>query len=119
MNTSGIASSWSRLTAFAGVGNEGQGAGIRFVDTDVNGRPDMILMAYDNPPGNNTFRLEIGRNLTTSGGLGLPFGFSRDWNADGIFQNGVQANVNGDLDGNGNPVFGTLTDWNDWANLTY
>jgi hypothetical protein len=119
LNTSGIASSWSRLTAYAGVGNEGQGAGIRFVDSDVNGRPDMILMAYDNPPGNNTFRLEIGRNLTASGGLGLPFGFPRDWNSDGIFQNGVQSNVNGDLDGNGNPVFGTLTDWNDWANLTY
>jgi hypothetical protein len=120
VNTAGIAASWSPYTQWQGVGWEGQGAGIRFLDTDASGRPDMILMAYDNPAGANTFRFEVGRNMTTTGNaLGLPFGFPRDWNGNGVFENGVQANVNGDMDGNGNPIFSTLTDWNDWANLSY
>jgi hypothetical protein len=119
INSAGIAASWSGVTRFAGVGWEGQGAGLRFVDTDFNGRPDMIFMAYDNPSGGNTFRFEVGRNLTNTGGLGLPFGFPRDWNGDGSFQNGVVFNVNGDMDGSGNAILEVLTDWNDWANLVF
>jgi hypothetical protein len=119
VDASGIAASWSGMTTYAGVGNEGQGAGIRFTDTDGDGRPDMLLMAYDNPSGGNTFRFEVGRNLNSRGSLGLPFGFPRDWNGDGSIQNNVVANINGDLDANGNAVLGTLTDWNDWANLSY
>ena len=119
LNTSGIATSWSNFTSYSGVGNEGQGAGIRLLDANGNGRPEMILLAYDNPSGPNTFRFEIARDLTTTGGLGQPFGFSRDWNGNGILENSVQFNVNFDLDNNGNPIFGVLTDWNDWANLLY
>lgn len=119
LNTSGIATSWSNYTSYAGVGDEGQGAGIRLVDADSTGRPEMILMAYDNPAGPNTFRFRIGQNLGPTGGLGQPFGFPRDWNGNGTFETSVQTNVSGDLDNNGNPIFGTLTDWNDWVNLVY
>jgi hypothetical protein len=119
VNAAGIAASWSNQTNWQGVGWEGQGAGLRLLDTDGNGRPDMIFMAYDNPGGANSFRFEVGRNLTATGGLGLPFGFPRDWNGDGAFQNNVQMNLNGDLDAVGNPVLGVLTDFNDWANLQY
>ncbi|MGH7491321.1 MAG: M66 family metalloprotease [bacterium] len=119
LNASGIAASWSDVTIFAGVGDEGQGAGIRLFDANANGRPEMILLAYDNPSGPNTFRFRVGRDLTTTGGLGQPFGFPRDWNGSGTFENAVMVNINGDLDNLGNPVFGVLTDWNDWANLVY
>lgn len=119
VSTAGIASSWSNFTAFAGVGNEGQGAGIRVVDANGNGRPEMILMAYDNPGGPNTFRYRVGRDLGRDGGLGQPFGFPRDWNGNGTFDASVKVNINGDKDNSGNPIFGVLTDWDDWSHLVY
>jgi len=119
LNTSGIAASWSNYTSLAGVGNEGQGAGIRLLNADQNARPEMLLMAYDNPPGPNTFRFTVGRNIITPGALGAPYGFPRDWNGNGTFESCVSVNINGDRDGNGNPILNVLTDWNDWANLVY
>lgn len=117
LNPSGIAVSWSGFTSYAGVGDEGQGAGIRLFDANGNGRPEMFLLAYDNPQGANTFRFEIGRDLNTRGGLGQPFGFPRDWNGNGTFETSDQVNINGDRDNNGNPIFSVLTDWNDWDHL--
>ena len=119
VGTNGVPASWSGVTRYAGVGNEGQGAGIALADLNGNGRPEMIMMAYDNPAGANTFRYRLGQDITTSGGLGVVFGFPRDWNGNGTIQNSVSANINGDRDGAGNPVMGVLTDWNDWANLNY
>lgn len=119
VSPAGIAASWSAHTQYPGVGWEGQGAGIRVLDFDGSGRPDLLLMAYDNPGGPNTFRLVPGRNLDSTGTLGVPVGFRRDWNGDGSFAAGVSANINGDLDGSMNPILGVLTDWNDWANLGY
>jgi len=119
INTAGIAASWSAFTSYAGVGNEGQGAGVRVFDANGNGRPELLLLAYDNPSGPNTFRYRVGRDLTATGGLGQPFGFPRDWNGNGVLENSVSVNINNDLDNAGNPVLGILTDWNDWANLVY
>jgi hypothetical protein len=79
----------------------------------------MVLMAYDDPAGPNTFRFRIGRDLTAAGMLGQPFGFPRDWNSNGSFENPVMVNINFDTDGMGNPIFGVLNDWNDWANLVF
>ena len=119
VNNAGIAASWSNFTTLSGVGNEGQGAGIRLINTDNDARPEMLLMAYDNPSGPNTFRYTVGRNITTPGLLGAPYGFPRDWNGNGSFETCVSANINNDTDSSGNPVLGILTDWNDWANLTF
>jgi hypothetical protein len=79
----------------------------------------MLLMAYDNPSGPNTFRYTVGRNITTPGVLGAPYGFPRDWNGNGTFENCLSVNINNDVDSSGNPILGVLKDWNDWANLAY
>ena len=50
-----------------GVGHEAQGAGVAFVRLDDNPRPEMILMAYDNPAGENNFRYKVGWNVKTNG----------------------------------------------------
>lgn len=117
LNTAGTATSWSGYSTLAGVGDEGQGAGIRLLNVDANAQPEMILLAYDNPSGPNTFRLTVSRNITNSGGLGALEGFPRDWNGNGVFETCVGVNVNNDRDSGGNPVLGVLNDWNDWANL--
>jgi hypothetical protein len=119
VNAAGVATSWSAFTTLAGVGDEGQGAGIRLVNTDDDARPEMLLMAYDNPSGPNTFRYTVGRNITTPGVLGAPYGFPRDWNGNGTFENCLSVNINNDVDSSGNPILGVLKDWNDWANLAY
>lgn len=50
-----------------GLGWEAQGAGAALAQLDGNSRPDLILMAYDNPPGANEFRYRVGWNLDSSG----------------------------------------------------
>ncbi|PWB55427.1 MAG: hypothetical protein C3F06_02735, partial [Candidatus Methanoperedenaceae archaeon] len=67
LDTAGIAASWSDTIEISGVGWEGQGAGIAIGNVDSYNRPEMILMAYDNPVGANTFRYKIGWNLNTAG----------------------------------------------------
>lgn len=68
VDASGNPRSWSpAYTDAGGVGNEAQGAGVVVEDIDKSGRPDMLLMAYDNPGGFNSFRVKVGRNLDTNG----------------------------------------------------
>lgn len=50
-----------------GVGWEGQGAGAAIANLDGDPRPELVLMAYDNPSGANNFRVKIGWNLGTNG----------------------------------------------------
>jgi Bacterial TSP3 repeat len=120
LNTSGIATGWTRFEQqISGVGNEGQGAGIRALDFNANGVPDLILMAYDNPPGPNNFRFVVSRDLAGAGNLKANVGFPRDWNKNDTMESCVNANINSDLDGDGNPIIGVLTDNNDWAHLVY
>jgi hypothetical protein len=63
----GVASSWSNLNIVPGVGWEAQGAGVAVANIDSDGRPEMILMAYDNPPQANQFRYKIGWNIDSNG----------------------------------------------------
>jgi hypothetical protein len=63
----GQASSWTDNIHIAGVGWEGQGAGIAIGDINNNGKKDMILMTYDNPAGANTFRYKIGWDIKLNG----------------------------------------------------
>jgi hypothetical protein len=52
-----------------GVGSKEQGAGLAFADLDSNGRPDMVVMAYDNPSGSNSFRSKVGMNMPPNGDI--------------------------------------------------
>ncbi len=52
-----------------GVGHLGQGAGVAYGDINRNGKLDMMLMAYDNPAGANTFRYKIGWDINFTTGI--------------------------------------------------
>ncbi|HOT06192.1 MAG TPA: hypothetical protein PLI05_00345 [Methanotrichaceae archaeon] len=68
LNSAGDATSWdANYKTVSGVGWEGQGADAAFVNLDSNGRPEMIVMAYDNPAQDNNFRYKIGWNLNSAG----------------------------------------------------
>ncbi len=100
LNT-GATANWSNTITVAGVGHETQGAGLELADLDGNGRLDMILMAYDNPPGQNTFRYKIGWNLSNSGQASS---WSGTQVIDGVGHQAQGAGVTvADLDRNGRP----------------
>lgn len=68
LDNAGNTANWSaNYVEVPGVGWEGQGAGAAVADFDGNGRPDLVLMAYDNPGGANGFRYKIGWNLDAQG----------------------------------------------------
>jgi len=68
LNSNGIADRWdNNFVEVGGVGWEGQGAGIAITSLDTDNRPDMVLMAYDNPAEDNTFRYKVGWNLNSNG----------------------------------------------------
>ncbi len=67
LNNAGVTTNWSNHITVQGVGSEGQGAGMAFTNLDNDRRPEMILMAYDNPRGANTFRYRIGWNINNNG----------------------------------------------------
>ncbi|MCU7851436.1 MAG: hypothetical protein KZQ80_04405 [Candidatus Thiodiazotropha sp. (ex Monitilora ramsayi)] len=101
VNSSGKATSWSNYTMVPGVGWEGQGAGIAMAALDSNPRPDMILMAYDNPSKGNSFRYKIGWNVNSSG---KATSWSPYKTAPGVGWEGQGAGVTlTDLDGNSRP----------------
>jgi hypothetical protein len=58
---------WSSVIEAPGVGDYAQGADMAVVNLDTNARPDIVLVAYDNPAGTNTFRYRIGWNLRENG----------------------------------------------------
>jgi hypothetical protein len=96
----GKATSWaSGYRTVSGVGWEGEGAGIAFADIDGNGIQDMVVMAYDAPPGANNFRYRIGWNLSTSG---TTSNWSNSIEINGVSNDGAGAGVAlGDINDNG------------------
>jgi hypothetical protein len=54
-------------TSYPNPDSESQGAGLAFHDLNGNGRPDMLLMSLDNPPGDNSFRYRIGWDVNARG----------------------------------------------------
>jgi hypothetical protein len=68
LGSNGVAQRWDAgFTMVAGVGWEGQGAGSTIANLDNDPRPELILMAYDNPAQANGFRYKVGWNLGTNG----------------------------------------------------
>ena len=67
VDANGKTNYWTSMIQVDGVGWEGQGAGITSGDIDRNGKEDLILMAYDNPKGANSFRYRIGYNINGKG----------------------------------------------------
>jgi hypothetical protein len=63
----GEAVKWGPVFCIPGVGDHAEGAGVALYDLDQNGRPDMILMAYDAQPGANEFRYRVGKDLDADG----------------------------------------------------
>ncbi len=74
LDANGIASSWSGIVEVEGVGHLAEGAGVALGDLDANGRPELILMAYDSPDGPNSFRYKVGWNLN-------PGAIAAEWTA--------------------------------------
>jgi hypothetical protein len=67
LDETGRTAHWSSVIPVPGLGSEGCGAGVTFANVDGNPRPEMILMAYDDPGGPNTFRYRVGWNISESG----------------------------------------------------
>jgi hypothetical protein len=67
LTTGGVPLWWTNYPQIGGVGWEGQGAGLEFLNLDSNPRPEMVIMAYDNPWGANNFRYKVGWNVDSSG----------------------------------------------------
>jgi hypothetical protein len=67
LETNGQTYKWSEPIEVSGVGDDAEGAGVTLAHLDGNRRPELILMAYDNPTGANTFRYRIGWNLGHDG----------------------------------------------------
>lgn len=67
VDSTGVAASWSNAIILPGVGWEAQGAGVDFTNLDNDPKPEMLIMAIDNPSGPSTFRYRIGWNLDSTG----------------------------------------------------
>ena len=53
----------AQFIQISGVGDDAQGADVVVTNLDGDPRPEMILMAYDAPGGDNSFRYRVGFNL--------------------------------------------------------
>jgi hypothetical protein len=67
LGNTGQASGWSTQIQGPAIGYNNSGGGAALGDIDKNGRPDLVLMAVDNPGGPNKFWYSIGRNLDATG----------------------------------------------------
>lgn len=101
LNLEGAAASWSDMFISPGMGHETQGGGAAIADINGNGRPDAVLMAYDNPDGQNNFRYRIAWDLMANG---APSAWSDLKVTDGAghFAEGAGADI-ADINFNGRP----------------
>ena len=102
LSTSGQPASWSNKIQIDGLGFDNSGGGAALGDLDGNGKPELVLMAIDNPAGANQFWYKIGRNLDQKG-------IATSWTSNivapffvGDFSAGGGAAL-ADLNGNGKP----------------
>lgn len=102
VDQSGKAKSVSGYMTVSEMGNEYNDIGIDIYDFNKNGKPDLLIMAYDDPKGANTFRYKIGYDLDASGiVLG---GYSQTYTVEGVgtYAQGAGIAV-ADINKNGKP----------------
>lgn len=91
--------SLSSLNTIMELGFFYDGAGIDICDINKNGTPDLLMMVYDAPEGENSFRYQIAFDLQSNGNY---LSLSPVYEVPGLGHNGDGAGVAvGDIDNNG------------------
>ena len=91
--------SLSSLNTLDELGFFYDGAGIDICDIDKNGTPDLLMMVYDAPEGENSFRYQIAFDLQSNGNY---LSLSPVYEVPGLGHDGDGAGVAvGDIDNNG------------------
>lgn len=91
--------SLSSLNTIAELGFFYDGAGIDICDINKNGTPDLLMMVYDAPEGENSFRYQIAFDLQSNGNY---LSLSPVYEVPGLGHDGDGAGVAvGDIDNNG------------------
>lgn len=91
--------SLSSLNTQAELGFFYDGAGIDICDINKNGTPDLLMMVYDAPEGENSFRYQIAFDLQSNGNY---LSLSPVYEVPGLGHDGDGAGVAvGDIDNNG------------------
>lgn len=91
--------SLSSLNTLDELGFFYDGAGIDICDTNKNGTPDLLMMVYDAPEGENSFRYQIAFDLQSNGNY---LSLSPVYEVPGLGHDGDGAGVAvGDIDNNG------------------
>lgn len=91
--------SLSSLNTFRELGFFYDGAGIDICDINKNGTPDLLMMVYDAPEGENSFRYQIAFDLQSNGNY---LSLSPVYEVPGLGHDGDGAGVAvGDIDNNG------------------
>lgn len=91
--------SLSSLNTFNELGFFYDGAGIDICDINKNGTPDLLMMVYDAPEGENSFRYQIAFDLQSNGNY---LSLSPVYEVPGLGHDGDGAGVAvGDIDNNG------------------
>lgn len=91
--------SLSSLNTYFELGFFYDGAGIDICDINKNGTPDLLMMVYDAPEGENSFRYQIAFDLQSNGNY---LSLSPVYEVPGLGHDGDGAGVAvGDIDNNG------------------
>lgn len=91
--------SLSSLNTLSELGFFYDGAGIDICDINKNGTPDLLMMVYDAPEGENSFRYQIAFDLQSNGNY---LSLSPVYEVPGLGHDGDGAGVAvGDIDNNG------------------
>ena len=91
--------SLSSLNTLDELGFFYDGAGIDICDINKNGTPDLLMMVYDAPEGENSFRYQIAFDLQSNGNY---LSLSPVYEVPGLGHDGDGAGVAvGDIDNNG------------------
>jgi hypothetical protein len=86
------------------IGKYHQGGGSAFVDLNGNGKPEILMLAVDNPAGANNLRYRIGWDMNGFGEPDGGWGSIRQVSPDDFsYHNAGGGLAAGDIDGNGRP----------------